>query len=93
MGHLVGSISNGKALRYTDAQRYFGRSAELLSTNEEMYKHWAELEIERREWTAAANAAERGLQVLENSSILAHKAGLHEANLGGTESSGFVESC
>ena len=67
--------------RYTDARRFFSRSAELHSRNEEMYKHWAELGIERREWTAGANAAERGLQVLENSSLLAYKAGFARSQL------------
>ena len=68
--------------RYTDAQRYFSRSADLSSQSEEMYKHWAELEIERGEWTAAATAAERGLKALEHSSLLVYTAGYARSRLG-----------
>jgi hypothetical protein len=48
--------------RLTDARQNFNRAWQLRSTNEEMYKHWCQMEIEEDEWTNAAEAALKGLK-------------------------------
>lgn len=67
--------------RYTDATNQFARAADLKSRREETYRHWSDMLIRRSEWTSAAVAAERGLEVLHSSMELAYKAGLARSRL------------
>ena len=67
--------------RYTDARIHFVRAAALRSSNEDMYRHWWELEDRQDEWTAAANAAEKGLEALPSSRRLAYMAGRARSRL------------
>ncbi len=62
-------------VRRADARQYFERAAELKAQKEDPYRHWWEMESELREWTSAAKAAERGLQVLKVSERLSYMAG------------------
>ncbi len=68
--------------RYTDARAYFQRSHQLNSKTDEMYKHWAKMEMDLREWTKAAEAAESGLLKRPNSKQLAYLAGFARSRLG-----------
>ena len=47
-----------------------------------MYKHWARMEMDLREWTKAAEAAETGLLKRPNSKQLAYLAGVARSRLG-----------
>ena len=67
--------------RYTDARDCFTRAADLKSSRRDMYWHWAGMEQSRSEWTAAAQAAERGLEILPDSEDLEYKAGLARSQL------------
>ena len=67
--------------RYTDARNCFIRAADLKSSTQDMYWHWAGMEQAQFEWTAAASAAERGLEILPTSEDLAYKAGLARSQL------------
>ena len=67
--------------RYTDARNCFIRAADLKSSTQDMYWHWAGMEQAQSEWTAAALAAERGLEALPASEDLAYKAGLARSQL------------
>ena len=68
--------------RYADARSQFSRAADLQSNSEDMYRHWSNMEMENHEWTAAANAAERGIGVvLPQSMQLAFNAGLARSRL------------
>ncbi|MYC33778.1 MAG: hypothetical protein F4X64_11460 [Chloroflexi bacterium] len=61
--------------RITDARFNFSRAADLKSRKEDTYLHWANMESQQREWTSAAIAAEKGLDVIGNSSRLSSMAG------------------
>ena len=61
--------------RYTDARNAFIQAANLNSTNEDMYWHWWTLETRQKEWTAAAEAAEKGLKIIPDSISLSYAAG------------------
>jgi hypothetical protein len=75
--------------RITDAREYFHRSWQLKSTNEEMYRHWAQMEIHEGEWTRAAEAAERGLKMVVESQRLLYLAGYSRSRLGKDLKSGL----
>lgn len=62
--------------RYADARIQFTRAYELRSSKEEMYKHWSEMEQNQRRFSASADAAEKGLEMVKNSTQLSFKAGL-----------------
>ena len=61
--------------RYTDARKQFTRAAELKSFKEDTYRHWWDIEREQSEWTSAAEAAEKGLNIIGSSERLAYLAG------------------
>ena len=67
--------------RVADARLCFARAAELRSIKEEMYEHWSRMERGEREWTKAAVAAEKGLQLIPNSGLLRFWAGRSRADL------------
>lgn len=67
--------------RITDAREIFQRAWELKSKNVEMYKHWARMEAELREWTRAAEAAERGLRWAVDNRELLYAAGYARSRL------------
>ncbi len=67
--------------RYTDARDSFTRASDLKSSRQDMYWHWAGMEQSQSEWTAAAQAAERGLEILPDSEDLEYKAGLARSQL------------
>ena len=68
--------------RYADARNQFSRAADLQSKSEDMYRHWSDMEMKNQEWTAAANAAERGIGVvLPQSMQLAFNAGFARSRL------------
>ena len=68
--------------RNTDARDCFLRSHQLNSRSDEMYKHWAKMELELREWTKSAEAAEHGLRKRPQSKQLHYLAGLARSRLG-----------
>lgn len=68
--------------RLTDARESFKRSNQLKCANEEMYKQWCRMEIEQREWTKAAEAADHGLQRIPKSRLLLYLAGYARSRLG-----------
>ena len=80
--------------RYTDARNAFTRASEFKSSNEDMYWQWWFMEQRRGEWTAASEAAERGLAIIPRSVSLLFAAGLarsqraRELLLVNTESAG-----
>ena len=61
--------------RITDARIRFSRAAELKSSKEEMYWHWAHMESNESEWTSAAATAEKGLETVVESPRLSSIAG------------------
>ena len=61
--------------RITDARIRFSRAAELKSSKEEMYWHWAHMESNGSEWTSAAAAAEKGLESIVEAPRLSSIAG------------------
>ena len=63
------------APRITDARIRFSRAAELKSSKEDMYWHWAQMESNESEWTSAAVAAEKGLEIMGESPRLSSIAG------------------
>ena len=63
------------APRITDAKIRFSRAAELKSSKEDMYWHWAQMESNESEWTSAAVAAEKGLEIMGESPRLSSIAG------------------
>lgn len=67
--------------RVTDAREKFIRASQLKSVNQEMYKHWCQLEIKEHEWTKATEAAEKGLKVLPNDRKLLYLAGYSRGRL------------
>lgn len=68
--------------RNTDARNCFIRSDQLNNKSEEMYKHWSRMELDLREWTKAAEAAEKGLAKKPRSKQLRFLAGLARSRLG-----------
>ena len=56
--------------RLTDAREKFRRAWQLRCVKQEMYEHWCRMEIKEHEWTKAAEAAERGLKILNNNRML-----------------------
>jgi tetratricopeptide (TPR) repeat protein len=68
--------------RATDARETFRRAWQLKCCNEGMYKHWSRLELDLREWTKAAEAAERGLKLIPDNSQLLYLAGMARSRLG-----------
>ena len=68
--------------RVADARRQFNRAAELRSVKEDMYEHWARMEISQREWTKAAAAAEKGLELMPDSASLCYLAGKARSQTG-----------
>ena len=61
--------------RLADARKHFVRSGQLKCLKEDMYEHWARMEMKQREWTKAASAAEEGLKLLPDSAVLSYLAG------------------
>ena len=61
--------------RLTDARKQFVRAGQLKCLKEDMYEHWARMEMKQREWTKAASAAEEGLKLLPDSVVLSYLAG------------------
>ncbi len=61
--------------RLADARKQFARSRQLKCLKEDMYQHWAWMEMKQREWTKAASAAEEGLKLLPDSAVLSYLAG------------------
>jgi tetratricopeptide (TPR) repeat protein len=67
--------------RIADARETFRRAWELKCPNVEMYKHWSRMELEQREWTRAADAAERGLRWDVDNRELLYAAGYARSRL------------
>jgi tetratricopeptide (TPR) repeat protein len=68
--------------RITDARETFHRAWQLKCKNEGMYKHWAQMEIEQRDWAKAAEAAERGIKLAGGTQLLLFLAGYTRGRLG-----------
>jgi tetratricopeptide (TPR) repeat protein len=68
--------------RVTDARENFKRAWQLKCGNEETYKHWSRMELDQREWTKAAEAAEKGLRLIPSSVQLSYLAGVARSRLG-----------
>lgn len=67
--------------RVTDAREKFKRAHQLKCRNEEMYEHWCRMELREQEWTKAAEAAECGLKLVEDSYTLMYWAGYSRGRL------------
>ena len=67
--------------RIADARRQFNRASELKSIKGDVYEHWARMEIKQREWTSAAAAAEKGLELIPDSAVLSYLAGTSRSRL------------
>ena len=68
--------------RSADARTQFIRAHVLRCTRAEMYRHWADLEIESGEYEAAASAAEAGLKLILDNQALQFAAGRARSRLG-----------
>jgi len=68
--------------RVTDAREQFLRAAQLECSNEDMYRHWCEMESEQREWAKTAEAAEKGLKNVGETEALLYNAGYAHSRLG-----------
>ncbi|HLG95881.1 MAG TPA: ATP-binding protein [Bryobacteraceae bacterium] len=67
--------------RVTDAREKFKRAYQLKCPNEEMYEHWCRMELREQEWTKAAEAAECGLKLMQDSYTLMYWAGYSRGRL------------
>ncbi len=74
-GKLGWLYKSWRPVRYTDARNAFTQAANLNSANEDMYWHWWTLETRQKEWTSAAEAAEKGLALIPHSVSLLYAAG------------------
>jgi hypothetical protein len=70
------------APRYADARSKFERAAELNCQDEEMFRHWAEMEYGLGEFSRAASAAELGLTRLRDSRPLRFCTGISRSRRG-----------
>ncbi len=61
--------------RITDAREKFNRAWQLRCARQETYEHWCRMELREREWTKAAEAAQKGLKILPNNRLLLFFAG------------------
>jgi hypothetical protein len=68
--------------RVNDARERFKRAHQLKYPGEEMYRHWSQMEINEREWSRAARAAEYGLKLIATSRLLLYLAGYSRSRLG-----------
>jgi tetratricopeptide (TPR) repeat protein len=68
--------------RLTDARESFARAHKLGCKNVDMYRHWAQMELEEREWGKAAEAAEMGLEASGEIVPLSYLAGYARSRLG-----------
>ena len=67
--------------RYSDARNSFERATQLGCSKEDTYWHWAAMEQAQSEWTAAAEAAEKGLDHSDASTRLRYMAGFARSQL------------
>jgi hypothetical protein len=68
--------------RLTDAREGFHRAWQLKCANAEMYRHWSQMELNEREWTRAAVAAEKGIKLLPHApAVLYFQAGYARSRL------------
>jgi tetratricopeptide (TPR) repeat protein len=75
IGYLGWVYKTWNPPRVTDARAQF-------NADEEMYKHWSRMESDEKEWTGAAEAAERGLQLIPDNRLLQFLAGAARSRLG-----------
>lgn len=68
--------------RATDARERFRRAWQLKSSDERMYRHWSQMEIQEGEWRRASEAAENGLKFIAGSRVLLYLAGYSKSRLG-----------
>jgi tetratricopeptide (TPR) repeat protein len=61
--------------RTTDSRAAFERAEKLGCTDIQMYIHWAQMELELKEWSKAAISAETGLRCTPDNYELLHMAG------------------
>ena len=55
--------------RYSDALNAFTRADDLKSSKQDMYWHWCQMELKRKEWTSATKIAKLGLDQVDFDSI------------------------
>ena len=67
--------------RFTDAREKFSRAADLKASRQDTYWHWSRMEQQLSEWTAAAVAAEKGLELVSTSERLSYMAGFSRSRL------------
>ena len=67
--------------RYTDARAQFTRASDLKGAKSETYCHWSDMERTQSEWSSAAVAAEKGLEIVGSSEELSFRAGLARSQL------------
>jgi len=68
--------------RITEAREQFLRAVQLKCSNADMYRHWFEMESEQKEWAKAAEAAEQGIKLAGETSLLLFNAGYAHGRLG-----------
>ena len=68
--------------RITDARVHFRRAWQLKNADERTYLNWSRMEISEHEWGKAAEAAERGVQMITGSRMLFYLAGYARSRLG-----------
>jgi len=68
--------------RVDEARGVFTQAMRLNTRNEDTFVHWSEMEALQREWTKAAEAADRGLKHRPNSRRLLFAAGYARSQLG-----------
>lgn len=81
LGDLYGRLALAYKLKgdAMSARGYYKQAAFYRCPVLDTYKHWFDMEKERREWTAAADAAEKGLKILEQTGASPEDlAGLHD---------------
>ncbi|CAO5675898.1 MAG: hypothetical protein HEEMFOPI_01969 [Holosporales bacterium] len=61
--------------RISDAREAFERSHQLKPKKEDTYVHWAQMEIDEKEWSKSIDVCEKGLKMFNKSYILLNTSG------------------
>lgn len=67
--------------RVVDAREQFYRAWQLKCAKQEMYEYWCKMELKEREWAKAADAADKGLEILPNNRVLLYFLGYSKSRL------------
>jgi len=75
LGAMGWVYKNWKPPRYVEARERFLRSAELKCKNDQMYRHWYEMEEQLGNWEGAAEAAGAARKVFEKNILWTFRLG------------------